>query len=94
MDTIGAVLTGTPMYLAAFGLTEAQTQALCDATSPRASQQEQIASLLAAQQADPDPAVKDFLWSLSGLFPSTRPALVRAVAANAGIEHCGLVDLR
>jgi hypothetical protein len=54
-----------------------------------------VQAIQAALAAHPDATVKDMMVSLSGFVPATRPAIIRALAANAGIASCpALLDIK
>jgi hypothetical protein len=69
--------------------------AVC-AAAPKAKAdiQARVAAIQAALAAHPDEHVQDLLTSLGGYVPATRPAVIRALAANAGIAKCpALLDM-
>jgi hypothetical protein len=54
-----------------------------------------VAAIQAALTAHPDETVQEMMASLGGYVPATRPAVVRALAANAGIASCpALLDMK
>ena len=76
-------------YVAALG-------AVCAATPKgKADVSARVDAIRAALAAHPDATVQDMMASLGGYIPATRPAVVRALAANAGIASCpALLDMK
>lgn len=67
----------------------ASLAAVC-AVKPSGNVNDDLSAIQAALSAHPDASVQSMLGQLGGYVPATRAPVLRAIAANAGIESCSI----